>query len=822
MPVGRWLVILAWFVAVPIAAAPPPQPQAPHQPPAGLPPTVPPEQQQPPPEQQPQQLQQPQPQQPGTASQGAVQVQTSDSALVLNQKHYIRQGNVEIHDPQSKTDIYADLVEFFEDENRAVATGNVVLSQGVNRIAAERAEFNTKTMLGTFYNASGIATVQPPRQRPRPGAIAPPPMPNQDTIVYFFGETVEKIGPKKYKITKGGFTTCVQPTPRWDMSASTVILNLDHYTLLKNAVMTVKGVPMLYLPVMYYPTKREDRATGFLLPTYGTSTLRGQSIHNAFFWAINRSQDATIQHDYYSKIGQGIGGEYRYNLGSGDGSFRAFTLNQHATDYVQSDGTTATLPGDHYFDLVGGANQLLPGGLRARASVSFPSNIKTSQTFNTNIYDLSRNQRMYGGNIVGAWGGYSLNATIDHREYFYNATDAVLSGSWPRVAFSRNERPLLGSPLYFSVSSEYSHFLRDSQSTNSDGIVVENNQSLNRIDLAPQIRYPFKKWQWFTINSTATFRETYYSRSLAETGDPTIRPSVITDDPINRRFLSLQTQILGPLFNRIWDTPNNGYAEKFKHSVEPFLTIQKTTNIDNVERIVQVDGVDSSTGGTMYTYGINNRFYAKRKVAANLPAQARQIVAVELSQTYYTNQLAAIFDRQYQTTAVTSEARPSNFSPIALNVSAMPADGITATVRAEFDSRYHSLRTITAQGTYAPNAQLQTTVGWSKRGFIPELIGFNNKELLDQSVNGSTTVRTRDSRYGATYSFNYDVLRSTLLQQRITGYYNAQCCGIAFEYQTYNSPFFQLPADHRFFLSFTLAGLGNFSPFSGALSGVPR
>jgi len=27
---------------------------------------------------------------------------------------------------------------------------------------------------------------------------------------------------------------------------------------------------------------------------------------------------------------------------------------------------------------------------------------------------------------------------------------------------------------------------------------------------------------------------------------------------------------------------------------------------------------------------------------------------------------------------------------------------------------------------------------------------------------------------------------------------------------------------NRFFLSFTLAGLGNFSPFNGALSGVPR
>ena len=190
----------------------------------------------------------------------------------------------------------------------------MVLAQGNNRISAERAEFNTKTGLGTFYNASGIANVQPPRQPPRPGTIAPPTLPGQETIVYFFGDKVEKIGPKKYRITKGGFTTCVQPTPRWDLHADTVVLNMDHYTLLKGAVFAVKGVPMLYVPVLYYPTKKEDRATGFLIPTYGASSLRGQSIHNAFFWAINRSQDATFLHDWFSKAGQGVGGEYRYNL----------------------------------------------------------------------------------------------------------------------------------------------------------------------------------------------------------------------------------------------------------------------------------------------------------------------------------------------------------------------------------------------------------------------------------------------------------------------------------------------------------------------------
>src|SRR5262249_35124457 len=154
------------------------------------------------------------------------QEQNSDKYIRVGESHHIRQGNVEIHDAANKTDIYADLIEFFEDEDRAVATGNFVFSQGTNRISAERAEFNTKTMLGTFYHASGIAPAQPPRQQVRPGSFAPPPS-SQETVVYFFGETVEKVGPKKYKITKGGFSTCVQPTPRWEMSASTLTLNVD-------------------------------------------------------------------------------------------------------------------------------------------------------------------------------------------------------------------------------------------------------------------------------------------------------------------------------------------------------------------------------------------------------------------------------------------------------------------------------------------------------------------------------------------------------------------------------------------------------------------
>ena len=730
--------------------------------------------------------------------------------------HFI--GHVEM-DRAGDTKIFADDVMANTGTNKAIATGNVVFAQGNNRISAERAEFDTETRLGTFYNAWGLASVKPPPpQAPRPGAIAAPTIVGQETVVYFFGEKIEKIGPKKYRITNGGFSTCVQPTPRWDLHAGTVILNMDHYTFMKNAVMRVKGVPMFYMPFMYYPTKREDRATGFLIPTYGASSLRGQSIHNAFFWAIDRSQDATVLHDWFSQTGQGVGSEYRYNVGTGDGNIRAYLDDKHATTYTLDDGTQKLQDGSRSYEIRGGANQLLPGSIRARANVNYFSSIVDSQTFNTNIYDASRNSRQFGANLVGAWGKYSMNATLDHTEYFYTVTDSVLSGSWPRVSFSRNERPILASPVYFSASAEFLHTLR---TTNTATSSVDTG--LSRVDFLPQIRYPFKKWQWFTVNSTVSWRETYYTRSYEATGDPTILPSKVADTGLNRTLYTIQSQIVGPVVNKVWDTPENGYAEKFKHSIEPVMTVMRTSSVDNIDQIVKLDGIDQYVGGTQLTYGLNNRFYAKRKLTPGAQAQSREIFDVELSQSYYTNQNASQYDLQYQTTL--GLVAPTNFSPISLNFRALPTDAINATLRAEFDSRYLKLRTISAQGSYSWTTRLQLSAGWSKKGLIEELPGFNDPALLDQALQFSSTLHTKDNRVGSVYSMNYDVLRSSFTQQRISAFYNAQCCGLALEYQTYNygtASLSPLSADHRFFLSFTLAGLGNFSPFNGALSGVPR
>jgi LPS-assembly protein len=200
-------------------------------------------------------------------------------------------------------------------------------------------------------------------------------------------------------------------------------------------VFRVKGVPLMYLPVFYYPIQEDDRSTGFLIPVYGNANIQGHSIKNAFFWAIDRSQDATFYHDWYSKTGNGFGGEYRYVLAPGSqGNGMAYLLNERETTYVDG-GSTTTTPARREFHLRGDVAQRLPGGLYARASTNYFTSITTQQRYQQDIYRATDRRRGYGGNISGNWGAYSLSTTLDRNDTFYGEDTFVTRGSLPACVF---------------------------------------------------------------------------------------------------------------------------------------------------------------------------------------------------------------------------------------------------------------------------------------------------------------------------------------------------------------------------------------------------
>ena len=689
----------------------------------------------------------------------------------------------------------ADQMEVF-DRHIVVATGNVLFENETNRIAAERLQFDTKTRTGVFFQAAGSIGITERVDKSFFGT--------QEPDARFEGEEIHKLGPDTYKIVRGAFTTCMQPTPRWQMVAGSVTLRVDHHAILTNTLLRVKGVPVMYLPVFYYPINKEDRSTGFLLPVYGTSTVRGQSLSNAFFWAINRSQDATATYDWYSKSGQGYGGQYRYELGGGNHGTADFNvLDEKAAEYRQDDGTIRSTPASSNFMIRGGLSQALGLGLHARANVNYTSSLEVQQRYQQNILQTNNRTRIIGANVTGNWQAYVLSATLDRNDIFYDTDNYTSTGGLPRISFNRGERQIGRSKIYFGLNSEYVTQIYKTvvqDTTTSD-------RGLSRIDVNPVVRVPFTKWPFLSVNSTVSWRDTYWTESLDPAG-------IQVPDGLNRKFFDLQARVTGPTFNRIFDRPNSGYATKLKHVIEPTFTVRRITSIDAFDQIVKIDGSDNTVGGTTnLTYGLNNRLYAKKTTS-------REIVSLGITQSYYTDAQASQYDPSYQSN-YGAQVQPTNFSPVRIQTRVSPTDRFQTDFATEFNTSVNTFTTFTTSGSWN-TSRMQLSGGWSRRRFLPELPGYDNPALANHDINATVTIHRPDNHLGGLYQFNYDLRNDFFRQQRIMGFYNAQCCGISIEYQTYNMggySSFVVPQDHRFNLSFTLAGIGTFSNFFGAFGG---
>ena len=693
--------------------------------------------------------------------------------------------------------LFANTVELYREEGRLIAVGDVVFVSGESRISAVRLEFDTKTKTGTFYNASGTTVL---RDKANPGQFG-----TQEPNAFFWGEELHKAGPKEYRIVRGGFTACVQPTPRWEVGSGSITLNLDDYALLRNAVFRVKGVPILYLPIFYYPMEEDDRSTGFLMPIYGSATIRGQSISAPFFWAINRSQDATFTYDWFSKAGRAFSGEYRYVGAPGSSGSALFNmLDEKEIAAEDADPTQAPRAAARSYSVSGGLVQSLPLGLRAQASANYFTSLASQQRYQQDVYQATTRQRNFDATLSGAWGAYTVSARAEQRDYFDTASTLTRTGSLPRINVSRGETPIAGLPVYFAATGEYVNIIR---STQRDDIEV-TNQGLTRLDFNPRLTVPFNKWPFLTVRSSAAWRATYWTESLDTAGRQ-------VEESIGRQYFDLQAELNGPTFNRIFNTPGNGYAEKFKHVIEPKLIVQRTTAVEEFPQIVKLESIDYTVGNTTrLTYSLANRLYAKKE-------SSREIGSINLSQTYYTDARASQYDRNYQS-SFSGQAKPTNFSAVALTTRVSPSDRVQGEFRTEWDPTVQTIKTLSASGFVRAGERLDLTAGWSRRRLIPELPDFSNPALATHYLNAAATMRSPSNRLGGTYSMNYDFQRDFFLQQRVLAYYNAQCCGVVVEWQTFNFqgvPGVTVAQDRRFNISFSLAGIGTFSNFLGALSG---
>ena len=517
------------------------------------------------------------------------------------------------------------------------ASGNIVFVTAEVRIAAERVEFDMDDRSAVFHDAHGSVNMRGEVDQSMFGA--------QEPEMFFFGEQIERTGPRSYRLTRGAFTSCVQPTPRWEVVSSTIDINLDEHLLLRNAVIEVKGVPVLYLPWMYYPIQEDGRATGVLMPTYGASTYRGSSISNAFFWAIGRSQDATAFHDYFmSSGGQGLGGEYRYTRGGASSGFGRYYFLDEPGGETTYRGAAQELPQRRSYQLRGQGTQEVAEGWNARGQVDYFSDVTVQQTYHADIYQASNTQRAMSGNVSGQLGAYQLSGTFDLNETFFGERSSSLWGAGPRISLTQGKSEVPGLPMYYSFTSEFAELMRIDRSTQGRGDAARSvslDSGLRRMDLNPTLQVPFTRWPFLTIDSTAQWRGTYWTESVnphwTRDMDPASRQ---LDEGIGRSFIEVQSRATGPSFVKIWDTPGSGYSERMKHVIEPWTSVGRVGAVDNFDRIVQLEGIDAIRGSvTQFGYGIDTRLYA-RVYEGGAESVPREILSASIMQSYYTDDQA--------------------------------------------------------------------------------------------------------------------------------------------------------------------------------------
>jgi LPS-assembly protein len=498
--------------------------------------------------------------------------------VVWNRKEGVITAKGFAHVRYGDTFFAADRMEYHPASGDLTASGNVVLEYEDSRIFAQRMDFNVDTTLGLLYNAEGYIG----------GAY------------FITGKKVQRISEKEYQFEEGSFTTCRCDDPAWLFTLKRGTLHLDRFAVLRGAAFKVKGLPVAALPIALVPAKTE-RSTGFLFPSFGTSSLDGFILENRFFWAINRQSDATLGLDYLSKRGLRPNLEYRYIISR---NARGRIFGSMLEDRV-NDVTFYQIRGGHY--------QRFKHDVVSELKIDFESAVSPAREFDL---DVERRAKVRTDSFLYARKNWRRQALQMENRFFKStlSREAPSFAMLPELTFFNSRERLFSTPLYYDLNLTVSNFIEE--------LPGGGNRNLSRVDFFPRLSLPIGSLSWWDFTQTVGFRETAYSEQ---------RGSV---KPVTRELFFSQTMLEAPRLFRSYAV-RMGKIDRVVHIVEPVVTYTYVSdNEAGIEgRILRFDEVDDFGAASVLAYSLTNRLVA-REVGEGGRRRVREIARVTLSQSY--------------------------------------------------------------------------------------------------------------------------------------------------------------------------------------------
>ncbi len=146
--------------------------------------------------------------------------------------------------------------------------------------------------------------------------------------------SLEMDGEGKLALEGVRFTTCPAGKSDWELRADSIEINQKtQMGTGRNVRIDLKGVPILYTPVISFPVG-DARKSGFLFPSFGNSDKSGFELGVPYYFNLAPNYDLTLTPFLLSRRGLGLGVDYRY--------LTARSRGKLDTDYLPSDDLAGT------------------------------------------------------------------------------------------------------------------------------------------------------------------------------------------------------------------------------------------------------------------------------------------------------------------------------------------------------------------------------------------------------------------------------------------------------------------------------------------------